>query len=158
MICPPSPSTSLYGHTCARRGVHKIFVWTRRVVLTSNSPFHLSLGKIHQLTYWKCFLLPRVKQSLPAPFQKNVLHMRSSSCVCLYNKHRTSATSLSTRTFTNQKQTTPHSPPCGDVGVSASREIQIPGQPATWIWTLGNWNGFIWQAPVLVYYITLQDV
>lgn len=138
--------------------MHKIFVWTRQVVLTSDSAFHFSLGKNHRLTSWKCFPPPLVKQSLSAPFQNDVLRMRSSSCVCLYNKHRTSATSLSTRTFTKQEQKTPHSPPCGDVGVSASPEIQMPGQPTTWIWTLGNWNGFIWQAPVLVYYTTLQDV
>lgn len=99
LICPPSPSTSLYSHTYARRGVHKIFVWTRQVVLISDSTFHFSLGKIPQLTYWKCFPPPWVKQSLSALLQNGVLHGRTSSCVCLYNKHRTNPTSLSTRTL-----------------------------------------------------------
>lgn len=61
LIClSPNPSTSLYGHAYARRrGVLNIFVWTRQVVLTSQSMFRSPLGKIHQLMYWKL---------VPSPF------------------------------------------------------------------------------------------
>lgn len=97
LICPPSPSTSLYGHTYARKGMHKIFVRTRQVVLTSDSMFQFSLGKIHQFTYWKCFPPPLAKQSLPALFQNGVLHVRTTFCMCQYNTHQASPTPLSSR-------------------------------------------------------------
>lgn len=58
VICSPSPSTSLYGHTYARRGVHKIFVWTRQVVLTSDSTSHFSLGKKPSINLLEVFSTP----------------------------------------------------------------------------------------------------
>lgn len=139
--------------------MHKIFVWTRQVVLTNQQQrVSLFLRKNPPIHLLEVFPPALVKQGLSAPFQNGILHVRTSSCVCLYNKHQTSPTSLNT-SITNQKQKTPHSPPCGDVGVSASGEIQMLGQPTIpttipqkWIWTLGNWHEVIWQAPFLVYY------
>lgn len=127
LIClSPNPSTSLYGHTYARRrGMLKIFLWTRQVVLTSQSMFHFPLGKIHQLMHWK-----DVPSPFPPPLVKRKPVCSSSGwrfrsedqlllCVSVQYPsdtfHVCSARTLQTRSRKHHML-----PLCGDVGVTAS--------------------------------------
>lgn len=129
LICP-NPSTSLYGHTYAsRRGVLEIFVWTRQVVLTSQSTFCFPLGKIHQLTYWK-----HVPSPFPPPSVKEKLvcsssgwHFRSEDqlLLCVFVQYPSDTFHVcSARTLQTRSRKYHMLPLCGDVGVTASWEIQ----------------------------------
>lgn len=70
----------------------------------------LFLREYPSIHLWKCFPPPLVKQSRSAPFQNGVLHVRTSSCVCLYNKHETSPTSLSNEHYKPEALNTTFSP------------------------------------------------